>query len=231
MVTVSKDYSYPSDRTMERFILRTKRKHVTSTHTHELDKGEKRRKSSLACQVTLDGLCQGGLSQGSLPQDGLSQSSLPQDGLSQDGLSQDGLSQGGLSQGGLPQGGLSQDSPSQDGLLQGRSTPSDSATSKPLKNNPHSTWMQVALLAPYAGLTGAVSWTAIRRENLSCDYCRLLSRAEEHELLRACEERFTYNTGRAAQVQVFGQWRDIPRKQVMSVLFKAQHLLYHIRDS
>ena len=60
----------------------------------------------------------------------------------------------------------------------------------------------------------SLSWRKIRGENLNCDYCRLLSKDQADELLQTCEKSITFNTGRMAQVQMFGQWRDIPRKQV-----------------
>ncbi|CAI9741355.1 DNA oxidative demethylase ALKBH2-like [Octopus vulgaris] len=57
-------------------------------------------------------------------------------------------------------------------------------------------------------------WRKITAEKLDCDYLLLYNKSEADKLLRECEETLTYNSGRLAQVQVFGKWHDIPRKQV-----------------
>lgn len=59
-----------------------------------------------------------------------------------------------------------------------------------------------------------LQWKQIRAENLDCDYTVLLPKPKADVLLQMCEKNLTYNSGRLAQVQIFGKWLDIPRKQV-----------------
>ncbi|KAI8480630.1 Alpha-ketoglutarate-dependent dioxygenase alkB 2 [Branchiostoma belcheri] len=54
----------------------------------------------------------------------------------------------------------------------------------------------------------------LRGENFNCDYTVLYRPSVASTLFQACEEEFVYNTGDLAQVQIFGKYRDIPRKQV-----------------
>lgn len=54
----------------------------------------------------------------------------------------------------------------------------------------------------------------ISAENLDCDYGLMYSKQEADNLLGLCEKQFEYNTGRLAEVQIFGKWFKIPRKQV-----------------
>ncbi|XP_052832895.1 DNA oxidative demethylase ALKBH2 [Octopus bimaculoides] len=62
--------------------------------------------------------------------------------------------------------------------------------------------------------TAPLIWRKITAEKLDCDYLLLYSKSEADKLLRECEETLNYNSGRLAQVQVFGKWHDIPRKQI-----------------
>ncbi|XP_070571927.1 DNA oxidative demethylase ALKBH2-like [Ptychodera flava] len=50
--------------------------------------------------------------------------------------------------------------------------------------------------------------------NLDCDYIQLFSKKEADDLYKRCERELEYNTGRLAQVQIFGKWHNIPRQQV-----------------
>ena len=70
----------------------------------------------------------------------------------------------------------------------------------------------------------APQWKKIQAENLDLDYCILLSKEESGKLFQKCEEELEYNTGRIAQVQLFGKWIDIPRKQVSPP--RSQHLYF-----
>ncbi|KAI8487928.1 Alpha-ketoglutarate-dependent dioxygenase alkB 2 [Branchiostoma belcheri] len=54
----------------------------------------------------------------------------------------------------------------------------------------------------------------LRGENFNCDYTVLYRPSVASTLFQACEEEFVYNTGDLARVQIFGKYRDIPRKQV-----------------
>ncbi len=55
----------------------------------------------------------------------------------------------------------------------------------------------------------------IKSENLNCDYCQLYKRSEADALLQRCESQLEYNSGKLAQIQIFGKWIDIPRKQII----------------
>ncbi|XP_006825635.1 DNA oxidative demethylase ALKBH2-like [Saccoglossus kowalevskii] len=57
-------------------------------------------------------------------------------------------------------------------------------------------------------------WKKIEGENLDCDYVQLYTRAEADELIQRCERQLDYNTGKQAQVHIFGKWHTISRKQV-----------------
>ncbi|XP_078596750.1 DNA oxidative demethylase ALKBH2-like [Branchiostoma floridae x Branchiostoma japonicum] len=59
-----------------------------------------------------------------------------------------------------------------------------------------------------------LKWRNLRGENFSCDYAMLYSPSAARTLLKACEEELIYNTGDLAKVQIFGQFHNIPRKQV-----------------
>ncbi|XP_077995909.1 DNA oxidative demethylase ALKBH2-like [Glandiceps talaboti] len=69
---------------------------------------------------------------------------------------------------------------------------------------------QYLLKARAAGL----SWKQYEAENLDCDYVQLFSKREADDLYKECEEQLVYNTGKLAQVNIFGKWHNIPRKQV-----------------
>ncbi|XP_024422603.1 DNA oxidative demethylase ALKBH2 [Desmodus rotundus] len=57
------------------------------------------------------------------------------------------------------------------------------------------------------------SWRHIRSEGLDCDYMVLFGKAEADEIFRELEQEVEYFTGALAQVQVFGKWHSVPRKQ------------------
>ncbi|KAI8483102.1 Alpha-ketoglutarate-dependent dioxygenase alkB 2 [Branchiostoma belcheri] len=59
-----------------------------------------------------------------------------------------------------------------------------------------------------------LQWQKLRGENFNCDYTVLYRPSVASTLFQACEEEFVYNTGDLARVQIFGKYRDIPRKQV-----------------
>ena len=63
-----------------------------------------------------------------------------------------------------------------------------------------------------------VEWKRIRSENLNLDYCIAMNKTVAKCLYDICERELEYNTGRIAQVQIFGKWIDIPRKQVIHVI-------------
>ena len=64
-------------------------------------------------------------------------------------------------------------------------------------------------------------WHGLAAEQLNCSHCLLYTRTEADDLFARCQDEFVYNSGRLAQVRLFGRWRDIPRKQVThdSVIF------------
>ncbi|KAI8480136.1 Alpha-ketoglutarate-dependent dioxygenase alkB 2 [Branchiostoma belcheri] len=73
----------------------------------------------------------------------------------------------------------------------------------------------VKVNAPYQTLREVVSGgIKLRGENFNCDYTVLYRLSVASTLFQACEEEFVYNTGDLARVQLFGKYRDIPRKQV-----------------
>ena len=57
-------------------------------------------------------------------------------------------------------------------------------------------------------------WQRLAAEHLNCRHCLLYTRTEADDLFARCQDQFVYNSGRLAQVRLFGRWRDIPRKQV-----------------
>ncbi|KAM5312202.1 DNA oxidative demethylase ALKBH2 isoform 1-T2 [Glossophaga mutica] len=57
------------------------------------------------------------------------------------------------------------------------------------------------------------SWRRIRSEGLDCDYTVLFGKAEADGIFRELEQEVEYFTGALAQVQVFGKWHSVPRKQ------------------
>ncbi|XP_078681537.1 DNA oxidative demethylase ALKBH2-like [Branchiostoma floridae x Branchiostoma belcheri] len=59
-----------------------------------------------------------------------------------------------------------------------------------------------------------LKWRKLRGENFNCDYTVLYRPGEARTLLQTCEEELVYNTGDLAKVQIFGQFHNIPRKQV-----------------
>ena len=61
---------------------------------------------------------------------------------------------------------------------------------------------------------GPLRWRKLTAENLELDYVRLFTKGDADDILHELEETLVYNTGRLAQVQLFGKWIDIPRKQV-----------------
>ena len=67
----------------------------------------------------------------------------------------------------------------------------------------------------------------IKSENLNCDYCQLYKRSEADDLLRRCESELEYNSGKLAQIQIFGKWIDIPRKQVNQVFCSSLEVFFY----
>ncbi|XP_060080692.1 DNA oxidative demethylase ALKBH2-like [Ylistrum balloti] len=66
---------------------------------------------------------------------------------------------------------------------------------------------------PDSAVLKPVKWRQYTAENLDCKYTVLYSRSEADNLILECEKSLSYFTGQMAQVQVFGKWHDIPRKQ------------------
>ena len=60
----------------------------------------------------------------------------------------------------------------------------------------------------------------LKADGLDCDYYRLYTKTEADEIFRQCEEQLVFNTGKESQVQVFGKWHEIRRKQVSPVIIK-----------
>ena len=60
----------------------------------------------------------------------------------------------------------------------------------------------------------ALEWKKITAENLDLDYCKVFDRTTTRQLFALCEKELEYNTGKTAQIQIFGKWINIPRKQV-----------------
>ena len=54
----------------------------------------------------------------------------------------------------------------------------------------------------------------LKADGLDCDYYRLYTKTEADDIFRQCEEQLVFNTGKESQVQVFGKWHEIRRKQV-----------------
>ena len=61
-------------------------------------------------------------------------------------------------------------------------------------------------------------------EGLDCDYYRLYTNQQADEILRQCEEQLVFNSGREAQVRVFGKWHKIRRKQVKIIVHYIENL-------
>lgn len=61
---------------------------------------------------------------------------------------------------------------------------------------------------------GNVKFSKIKSENLDCDYVVIFRKSLADQILQECERELQYNTGDLAKVKLFGQWRDIPRRQV-----------------
>ena len=59
-----------------------------------------------------------------------------------------------------------------------------------------------------------VTFSKLSAKNLDCDYGLIFTRDEARELFLECEREISYFTGQLSKVFVFGQWHDIPRKQV-----------------
>ena len=58
----------------------------------------------------------------------------------------------------------------------------------------------------------------LKADGLNCDYYQLYTKKEADEIFRQCEEQLVFNTGKESQVQVFGKWHEIRRKEVSPVL-------------
>ena len=59
-----------------------------------------------------------------------------------------------------------------------------------------------------------VTFSKLSAKNLDCDYGLIFTRDQARELFLECEREISYFTGQLSKVFVFGQWHDIPRKQV-----------------
>ena len=51
-------------------------------------------------------------------------------------------------------------------------------------------------------------------EGLDCDYYRLYTYQQADEILRQCEEQLVFNSGREAQVRVFGKWHETEKSTI-----------------
>ena len=71
-------------------------------------------------------------------------------------------------------------------------------------------------------------WQILTAEHLQCKYCLLYPRDEADDLFMRCQNEFIYNSGRLAQVRLFGRWRDIPRKQVKHIFTFAGTKCTHL---
>lgn len=64
-----------------------------------------------------------------------------------------------------------------------------------------------------AEFANPVPWQKIESEGLDCDYALLFPKEEADKLFKNLEKEIVYATGEEAQVQVFGNVYNIPRKQ------------------
>jgi len=59
-----------------------------------------------------------------------------------------------------------------------------------------------------------LKWVKYSAENLSVDFCVFYDKSKADYIYAKLEEECDWNTGKAAQVMIFGRWHNIPRKQV-----------------
>ena len=65
------------------------------------------------------------------------------------------------------------------------------------------------------GDRGEVKWIKYLAENLNVEFCVFYNKRKADDILAKLEKECEWNTGRSAQVFVFGKWHNIPRQQVV----------------